>query len=63
MKHISEFKYGDIFSLKEFIQLCTSKYFIDYDGHGSPVNSDDYVEDLIIKPSIIDMNLLIIMIL
>ena len=42
--------YGDLFTKKEFIEMCLNKTLIDYDGYGYPVKNSKHC-NLIIRPS------------
>jgi len=43
--------FGDLFTVEEFIELCKSGGFIDYDGFGYPVKNKKMNSDFIIFPS------------
>ena len=42
--------YGDVFSVKEFIEMCKSSSLVDYDGIGYPVKKKK-VANMVIIPS------------
>lgn len=46
----SHSKYGDLFTIKEFSEMCESGCFIDYDGNGH-LATEDKESDIIIHPS------------
>lgn len=41
----------DVYTVNEFVGLCDSKAFIDYDGHGHPVKDGFADPDTWIDPS------------
>ena len=43
--------YGDIMTVKAFVDSCNDNSFIDYDGFGHPVKDGKMCPRLIIKPS------------
>ncbi len=43
--------YGDVFTVKEFRELCTSHMFVDYDGHGHPARQQKMAREFRVKPS------------
>jgi hypothetical protein len=44
---------GDFVPRQMFIDACKSGAFIDYDGHGYPVNKEEFVTDIQICPSML----------
>ena len=54
-KPLSEYEYGDIFTVEEFKELVKEGMFIDYDGSGIPAKLEGVVDDSInIYPSRLD---------
>jgi hypothetical protein len=44
----------DVYTVKQFRNLCSNKLFVDYDGYGHPVKESLADESITIKPSRLD---------
>lgn len=45
----------DVYTTKEFLDLCRSKSFVDYDGYGHPVKDGKSDPDIRVQPSRCDL--------
>lgn len=43
--------FGELMTVKEFINSCKEGWFIDYDGHGHPVKDNKMDDSICIYPS------------
>lgn len=48
---LSEYNFGDLFTVDEFRNMCKMGAFIDYDGYGHPVRDNLVNNDEAVVPS------------